>query len=157
WHGRAVTSTFLDALQLRRGLQANLILSRFSTIFAEGPALDYGCGQGIFVRKAIDAGMDCYGADLNTSEASKHIPQGRLVRVESPWALPTGDVAFRTLLLLDVLEHSPTPVDFLNMISVRRIQHLMIKIPLVTGPIAKASLFLTRLGNPKMLERLLLA
>lgn len=156
WDMPSVTPAFLRALGMRRALQAERILRRFRPILASGAVLDYGCGQGAFVRFLRERGIPAAGCDLSTANADPSIRNGAFIALSEPWELPPLD-RFATLCFLDVLEHSEAPGALVETLASSRVGQVIVKVPLAGGPIAAAAALLSRLGRPGLLERLLLA
>ena len=44
--------------------------------------LDVGCGRGAFLKTAAQAGLDCYGIELNNSAVEFALSEGRRVSAE---------------------------------------------------------------------------
>lgn len=68
--------------------------------------LDIGCGEGYYVRDAIEEGIDAYGIDTSThalenavSEVKDRISFGSLTKI------PFGDEEFDVMTAFDVIEH----------------------------------------------------
>jgi SAM-dependent methyltransferase len=84
--------------------------------------LDVGCGQGFYVKQAIDQGIDAYGIDI-----SRHALENALAEVKdritfgSITEIPFADEEFDVVTAFDVIEHI-NPKDTLNMIwEIRRV------------------------------------
>jgi 2-polyprenyl-3-methyl-5-hydroxy-6-metoxy-1,4-benzoquinol methylase len=84
--------------------------------------LDVGCGQGYYVRDAIEEGIDAYGIDISThafenalAEVKDRITFGSIIEI------PFGDEEFDVMTAFDVIEHIQ-PKDTLNMVKeIRRV------------------------------------
>lgn len=111
--------------------------------------LDYGCGQGVFLQRLLDAGFDAFGADL-AGEA-----QARRVVLKTPWEIPSG-LEIKTVILLDVLEHCDDPAALIRGFRDRGVEQLLIKVPLQEGPLFKLSKLRARTGSFALLEKLFL-
>lgn len=71
-------------------------------------ALDVGCGTGEGIRKAVDAGIDAYGADIsdNTVLWRENGVEGRCIQAPGH-AMPYKDREFDFIYCGDVMEHIP--------------------------------------------------
>jgi ubiquinone/menaquinone biosynthesis C-methylase UbiE len=84
--------------------------------------LDVGCGEGYYVRDAIEEGIDAYGIDISThalenalAEVQDRITFGSITKI------PFGDEEFDVMTAFDVIEHVH-PKDTSNMIQeIRRV------------------------------------
>lgn len=80
-------------------------------------ALDVGCGAGVGVRLARDAGIECYGIDIASAHDlwREHGVSG-CCSVADGAALPFKPQSFDFVLCMDVLEHVPhwRVADFLR-------------------------------------------
>jgi SAM-dependent methyltransferase len=79
--------------------------------------LDVGCGQGYYVRDAIEEGIDAYGIDISTdafehalAEVKDRITFGSITKI------PFGDEEFDVMTAFDVIEHIH-PKDTLRMVE----------------------------------------
>jgi SAM-dependent methyltransferase len=94
----------------------NRILWRLlrSRLSPRSQVLDIGCGPGIVVRSLRERQVACFGADLGTPPPEDPSVAPYLFLGQSAFELPAE---FRqgidTVLLMDVLEHLPSPHDFL--------------------------------------------
>ena len=149
WQEPNLTPVFLEALARRRETQAGELLRHLPQL-AE-PILDYGCGQAIFFDQARRAGLEIWASDLSLPADSRASVSDHFVPIEAPWTVPFGD--WRSVVLLDVLEHHPDPAAFLASL---RADQVVVKVPLVGGPAGRAALALARLGRPERLEELML-
>jgi|SRR5829696_390207 ubiquinone/menaquinone biosynthesis C-methylase UbiE len=84
--------------------------------------LDVGCGEGYYVRDALEEGIDAYGIDI-----SAHAFENALAEVKdritfgSITEIPFGDEEFDVMTAFDVIEHI-NPKDTLDMIQeIRRV------------------------------------
>ncbi len=99
---------------------------------AASPVLDLGCGTGITVRHLRARGFECYGVDLAVYEPTSPELAGVLSYGQDALGLPLAwRSQFRTLLLLDVLEHILDPVDFVRrcVAAYPNLAHLVITLP----------------------------
>ena len=155
WQVSSITETFAEALRERRLRQGRRILRSFGDVLALGPVLDYGCGQQAFLAQLLAAGHDATGADVGVPGAgvAGGVPADRFIRLDEPWAVPRAG-SWTTVVLLDVLEHHADPAAFLRSLGGPR--SLLVKVPLVTGPIGRLARAGVRLGRPVLMETLLL-
>ncbi len=97
-----------------------------------GPVLDLGCGPGITVRHLRNRGVECYGVDLVSYTPVVPDLAAALWYGQDPLALPAAWRArFRTLLMLDVLEHIVDPGEFLRhcVEAYPNLAHMLIALP----------------------------
>lgn len=149
WQGPKLTQEFLDALSHRREVQAQQLL-KIMTDTPE-PILDYGCGQAVFFGKAKSVGHDIWAADIALPADSRALKSDNFVQILRPWEIPDGE--WGTVVLLDVLEHHPDPGSFLASLTAQRV---VVKVPLLDGPVGRVAIALARSGRPRRLESLLL-
>jgi ubiquinone/menaquinone biosynthesis C-methylase UbiE len=84
--------------------------------------LDVGCGEGYYVRDAIEEGIDAYGIDISTyalenalAEVKDRITSGSITEI------PFADEEFDIMTAFDVIEHIH-PKDTLNAVAeIRRV------------------------------------
>lgn len=92
----------------------NQVIDRMlRSIGAKGPMIEVGCGKGLVVRDLRARGHDIVGVDIANVEA---VPDAReWVRTGTDaLALPEDEAKqYRTLLLLDVIEHIEEPSGFM--------------------------------------------
>jgi SAM-dependent methyltransferase len=117
----------------------------------EGPVLDYGCGQGVFLTVLLEGGIDVFGCDPDPEIPNSEVPKDRLLPQDAPWNVPPG--SWGAVVFLDVLEHSDQPVEVLKNLDTR---HVILKVPNARGPAALMARVLNRLGQPGLLDRLFL-
>lgn len=155
WAVPSITDSFAQALRKRRVRQGQRMIHYFGQVLASGPVLDYGCGQQAFLAQLLDQGYDASGCDIGVPGVglSEGIGPERFIRLDRPWAVPDPG-SWTTVVLLDVLEHHPEPERFLC--SLGSPPFLLVKVPLLTGPVAQLALAAVRLGRPALMETLLL-
>jgi 2-polyprenyl-3-methyl-5-hydroxy-6-metoxy-1,4-benzoquinol methylase len=81
--------------------------------------LDYGCGNGLFLQFAGEAGWDCYGIEPDKSARSVACSIGADVRV-SLSDFTRGEM-FHAVTMSHVIEHVHRPVDLIRQLSDRLI------------------------------------
>jgi hypothetical protein len=154
WSEQDVTEKFYAALKMRRERQARTIVERMRPLLAEGPVLDYACGQGAFLRVALSAGVDAWGCDIVTPEDLAPDLAARVIHLDTPWSLPDSpSVGWQTIALLDVLEHHPEPLAFARSLPAA---HLVVKVPIASGPIGLGARAFSRIGRSGLIETLFL-
>jgi len=80
----------------------------------EGPVLDVGCGDGLFMNMLRIKGIKAVGVDISDEAVKVCTTQGLHAEViASADALPFPDASFEYVVMLDVLEHVYDPVLFL--------------------------------------------
>jgi hypothetical protein len=151
WDEANVPKAFLEALRIRRKIQAELVAFIVENRNLNGPILDYGCGQGILLAELQRISFESYGCDLDLGVIADAVSVTNLIKISKPWDVPEGN--WRTLVMLDVLEHHPKPVDFLRVLNV---ENVLLKLPNCTGPFACASRILSWIGANGPLEKLFL-
>ncbi len=154
WQEPDITPEFLRALARRRERQAEVVLRAVRDLPA--PVLDYGCGQAVFFDRARRAGLDVWASDLALPDGSLAAGAPTFLPVDEPWVVPPGpgpDGAWGTVVLLDVLEHHPDPSAFLASLPAERI---VVKVPLLSGPVGVAARSLARTGRAARFEALAL-
>jgi len=93
--------------------------------------LDVGCGRGIMVKYLRQKGIDCKGVELATTKAltgvASHIHFGTNA-IEIPYEERS---CYATILLLDVVEHLPNPLNFLQSLATAypRLSHVILTVP----------------------------
>ena len=109
-----------------------IVREALQRIGAEAPVLDLGCGPGVTVRHLRASGVECRGVDLATYQPIPADLAGVLGYGQDAFALPLASRdAYRTLLLLDVLEHIADPLAFLRrcLDAFPRVAHLVVTLP----------------------------
>ncbi len=154
WQLQSVTPTFLEALRLRRDRQAGAIIKRFGLELRKGKLLDYGCGQGAFVLYARGQGLDAAGCDISSINLKPEIADS-FVALSEPWEIPDLS-AVRTISFLDVLEHVEHPDQIVDKLFASGVENVLIKVPMLHGPIGLIAHTLARFGKLGLLHRLLL-
>ncbi len=155
WIDSVITKSFLSSLVQRRLLQAQTIVRLLYTFLKNEVILDYGCGQGVFTSTALSKKIDCTGFDMYFP-TNAFIKKDHFIELSSPWQMPDCISTYSTIVLLDVLEHHTHPEEFLAMCRDQNIKYLIIKVPLVNGPMGLIARICARLGYPYLLERLFL-
>jgi Methyltransferase domain len=138
-----VTEEFQKSLYGRRRRQAKLILNLLEksvhlSANLPGKTVDYGCGLGAMVSVASGAGVSIIGCDLSVPSRPEF--QNELWRqtnfreLSEPWEIDDTCELATCVLLLDVLEHHPTPIDFIARFKNARC--VVLKVPNANGPLA---------------------
>ncbi len=94
---------------------------RICGIVPRGRLLDVGCGFGYFLRKAAEAGFDCYGIDLAgraVDTARQHLP-GRIFQGTLNSVQELRDERFDVIFASHVIEHIPDPRGFVSELASR--------------------------------------
>jgi Methyltransferase domain len=151
WDESYVPGPFAEALRRRREQQANQLLRVIKDAGCQEPILDYGIGQGVFLRELVTNGLDAWGCDIDAEVPFSVAPPDRTIHLDKPWSIPCG--GWRTIVMLDVLEHHPDPGSFLRSLPS---QDVLLKVPTATGPFASAARLLARAGKPAALAQLFL-
>lgn len=154
WHFAEVTPRFLEALSERRAVQSRHIVDRFRDTLGAGDILDYGCGQGVFVSALAAQGFRAVGCDVSRVVTAGIDPH-RFIRLDEPWSIPAG-CDFTTVILFDVLEHSPDPAGFIGRLREHGAAHLLVKVPLASGPLFMIARMMARIGYEEIIEKLFL-
>lgn len=116
-------STFLsgDYAKKRRRRYA-LTMQAFSPVFDDGHGrrlLDFGCGNGLFLREAEKRGFKAYGVDLSPDAVEQARARLRTAKVFAGAPAEVPEVAagdFDVITMWSVLAHLPRPVDDLSML-----------------------------------------
>ena len=151
WDGLNVPKAFLEALRIRREVQAKAVAIILESRSLKEPILDYGCGQGLLLAELQRSSIDSYGCDLDLGVVIDAISRTNLIKISKSWDIPEGD--WGTCVMLDVLEHHPMPADFLKVLNV---ENILLKLPNCTGPFAFVSRILSKFGANRSLEKLFL-
>lgn len=92
--------------------------------------LDIGCFTGYFARMVEEAGMECWGVDIQKDLMEKLGDKFKFARAE---ALPFKDKEFDAVVMLDVLEHTLDDKQALR--EAERVgKHVIINLPLPETP-----------------------
>jgi SAM-dependent methyltransferase len=109
-----------EAARMRR---YELVMDSFAPLFADGAGrrlLDFGCGNGLFMRAAHDRGFDPYGVDLSpdaVAEARAH-PGSRNAWCGAPDEIPEiAAGGFDVVTMWSVLAHLTDPVADVTMLG----------------------------------------
>jgi methionine biosynthesis protein MetW len=80
-----------------------------------GEVLDLGCGDGLLLQMLREKGVAGEGVDISKTAVEKCRAKGLKAQVHSfDRPLPYRDNTFRSVVLLDVLEHGYTPLELLR-------------------------------------------
>jgi len=154
WEMGSVTVSFLEALKFRRDIQAREMVAHFYSQLQSGRVLDYGCGQGAFVSYMRERGIDAAGCDISKTHLDSKLLDS-FVQLDGPWSVPDLS-SVRTICFLDVLEHVPEPDHLVSKLYCAGVDAVLVKVPMLNGPIGVASQILAGLGRLDLLKRLLL-
>jgi hypothetical protein len=150
----SVTPAFLAALQTRRNIQAAQIAAFFANDLRQGALIDYGCGQGSFVHTLRARDIDAFGCDISDSYLRDEVRE-KFIQIDTPWSLPNL-AKFQTISFLDVLEHIENPSSLVAALRASGIKNVLVKVPMLRGPIGVGASILARLGRTTLMQRLLL-
>lgn len=125
--------------QMKQGT-FSLRLKRLAGLMAPGRVLDVGCATGFFLEVAARAGWEVWGVELSSYAATEAQRQfGERVCNGTLEAARYPDASFDLVTLSDILEHIPSPREFLR--EVKRILapggRVMIVTPDVTSLTAR--------------------
>lgn len=154
WELQSVTPAFLKALETRRAKQAQQIVARFSKVLRSGKLLDYGCGQGAFVSYVRSQEIQAVGCDISSRNLNPELAKDFL-QLHEPWEIPALS-DFSAVSFLDVLEHVESPDVVVEKLFSSGIDYVLIKVPMLRGPIGMVAHWLGRRGKLGLLHRLLL-
>jgi len=155
WSVSTITPDFLGALRLRRFLQARQIVSILRDELQDRRVLDYGCGQGEFVRLLLQQGFDAYGCDISNLYVESSALGERFMQIVEPWSMPTG-LNYSVISMFDVLEHARHPDEVVRRLRQSSAELAIIKVPMLNGPIGMTARILAKAKSTALLERLLL-
>ena len=79
--------------------------------------LDVGCGRGFVVNYLREAGIDCSGVEPAPARPLDNVRNHIQVGMEPGDLTVSERMRFDTILLLDVIEHVPEPIAFLNQLK----------------------------------------
>ncbi len=156
WESPNIDQMFIASLKVRRKNQADRIITKYENVLTQGSILDYSCGTGVFLEKLLAQGFDAYGCDIQSPEENNN---DRILLIRESWGLPDiiKNGGFKTLIMLDVLEHIPNPEVFIQRIfKETTIDNLLIKVPLLTGPIGFIARLFSQFGQSTLMDKLLL-
>jgi len=109
---------FTDASRLRwKRSAADLQVRRIERFCPPGRLLDFGCGQGILVHRAVQRGWDAYGTELNrnlVTQANEHWGDTRLWCDSLETILERNRAGFDALISTQVFEHLTNPLEMLR-------------------------------------------
>jgi hypothetical protein len=95
--------------------RSRILYDKLRAAGALSPMLDIGCGPGVTVHHLRGRGIDCYGLDLATYPPALPDIAGAVWYGQDAFTLAEPQRArFRTLLLLDVVEHLVDPDSFIR-------------------------------------------
>ncbi len=121
-----------DGLEISDDMRGAMnMLSRHAP--AGGLLLDFGCGNGAFLRAATEAGYVCHGIELD-EEARKSAARNSGCPVRSLEATVAAEGRYAVIHLGDVLEHLPDPAA-----TLRTLEQLLDRdgVFFVEGPLEK--------------------
>lgn len=93
--------------------------------------LDVGCGRGIVVGYLRNHGIDCTGVEVGDARPMA-AAEGRVRSGISALALPMEErMTYDAILLLDVIEHLPEPVQFMQSLvhAFPKLSHMIVTVP----------------------------
>jgi len=99
---------------------------------ADAPVLEIGCARGVVTGYLRDCGVDCWGVDLEESAPMNEGIGAYLQTGVDFFDLDTESVSrFKTILMLDVLEHIEEPAAFLKQVMDRSssVQTVIVTMP----------------------------
>lgn len=155
WKMASVTPEFLEALRRRRRIQAGEILSFLKNELSGRRLLDYGCGQGAFVKFLLENGVDASGCDISDTNVDHSTLGERFIQLSAPWGMPS-QTDFQIVSLLDVIEHAEKPQEIVAQLRQFGAEYVLVKVPMLHGPIGKLAQLFAGVGKVGLLERLLL-
>lgn len=101
------------------------------SLIQDGPVLDIGCGDGLFLSMCKEKGMEAQGVDFS-DVAIAHCKERGLKAQQVNIAsgiLPFADKKFSTVVALDVLEHVYDPAPLLAEMKRISSQYVIIGVP----------------------------
>lgn len=110
----------------------NRVIAReLRTNGAQGPMLEIGCGKGIVVRYLRDAGFDIKGVELAPVPPLQGMEAFVRTGVDVLDLDPAEARSYRTVLLLDVIEHLPDPAGFIAAIREKMpsLERILVTVP----------------------------
>ena len=105
----------------------------------QGPVLDIGCGQGIFISELSDRGVEAHGLEFNQSAVEICLERGFEV---SQGAVETSDIPkdfYKWIVLSHTLEHLLDPINALKKVkdALPEDGKVAIAVPNVNSPMVK--------------------
>jgi len=81
--------------------------------------LEIGCGNGYFLKAAVDAGLEAYGVELNEKniQVAKESSGAVAIYNDDLLSLPLSDASFDIIYMRDVIEHLHDPIAILTKIN----------------------------------------
>lgn len=76
--------------------------------------LDFGCGQGAFSQRLIDAGMQVDGCDINTDQIKAKVNRKIALDLNNEINPDLFSEKYDVLIALEILEHLRNPWKYLN-------------------------------------------
>jgi SAM-dependent methyltransferase len=84
--------------------------------FTGGKILDMGCGNGEFMLRARERGLDIYGLEVSAAAAAAAGKlTGAIIYTDDPQHLAGSGLRFDLVTLWDVIEHVPDPGRFVRL------------------------------------------
>jgi SAM-dependent methyltransferase len=95
------------------------------------PLLDIGCGRGIVVEHLRRRGMDCIGCDLAYAPIPDHLRSVVLAHTDFAELPIDRRQKIRGVLLCDLIEHLPEPIEFLHRIktALPALERVLVTVP----------------------------
>jgi SAM-dependent methyltransferase len=76
--------------------------------------LDFGCGEGAFSQRLIDAGMIVDGCDINTDQIKAKVNRKITLDLNKPYILDSVTDKYDMVLAIEIIEHIENPWKYLN-------------------------------------------
>jgi len=97
----------------------------------QGPILDLGCGDGLFLQLLQNKGLLAEGVDISPKAIEKCQKRGLKAQIFdfSCQPLPYSKQSFKTVIMLDVLEHSYQPEIILQEAARISSQNIIFSVP----------------------------
>lgn len=114
------------------------------SLVAEGPVLDIGCGDGLFLSLCKEKGIEAQGVDFSDVAIAHCAEQGlRAQQVDiAEGSLPFADGTFATVVALDVLEHVHDPAPLFAEMTRVSAKSVIIGVPNFSSLPARLQTFL---------------
>jgi 2-polyprenyl-3-methyl-5-hydroxy-6-metoxy-1,4-benzoquinol methylase len=125
-----------DAYAFLEREKARYVAGRMQQFIGSGKGLEIGSSNGVLLEAAQALGWAMLGIELNTDAVALSQAKGLTVmQGEYPRALPTGEMPFDAIVLLDVLEHIAEPLPFLSIASSQLgdMGYLVVQVPNFNG------------------------